>query len=167
MEILNLQQIIWQAINFLILYLVIAKFVVPPTQKYLARRDQEIRDGLENADKMKTQIAEIEKMKEEVLANARADGQKLIEEMRVRADELAKRLHEEAKSTAAVEAQKITEQAHSDIEKKKQAMDDESVRLASLIAQKSLAGALDVTLQHELLHKQLKELKEMKVQSLG
>ncbi|MDQ3099354.1 MAG: F0F1 ATP synthase subunit B [bacterium] len=165
MEILNLQQIIWQAVNFLILYLIIAKFVVPPTQKYLNKRDQEIREGLSNADKVKQQLAEAENLKGEILASARADGQKLLEEMRVRADELSLKLHEEAKTAAQVEAEKIKSQAEADAEKRRQDLNDEAVHLAGLIAKKSLAGALDINLQHDLLQKQLQELKNAKVHS--
>jgi F-type H+-transporting ATPase subunit b len=165
MEILNLQQIIWQAVNFLILYLITAKFVVPPTQKYLRQRDAEITEGLENADKVKQQLAEAEKLKGEILAAAKAEGQKIIEEMRTRADELSVKLHDEAKNAAHEAAQKIRGQAELDTERRRQELNEEAVHLAGLIAKKSLSGALDITLQHELLQKQLHELKTAKVHS--
>jgi F-type H+-transporting ATPase subunit b len=165
MEILNLQQIIWQAVNFLILYLIIAKFVVPPTQKYLQRRDAEIREGLDNAEKVKQQLSEAEKLKGEILASARVEGQKVLEEMRQRADELSQKLHEEARIAAQNEAERIRAQAEVDIEKRRQDLNEEAVHLAGQIAKKSLSGALDITLQHELLQKQLHELKNAKVHS--
>lgn len=163
MEILNLQQIIWQAVNFLILYLVIAKFVVPPTQKYLKKRESAIKEGLENADKVKMQLAEAEKLKEEIISAARAEGQKILEEVKVKSEELSIKLHEEAKEGARKAAQILREQAISDIEKRKQELNEESIRIASLIAKKSLSGAIDVELQHELLRKQLEELKKADV----
>lgn len=163
MEILNLQQIIWQAVNFLILYLVIAKFVVPPTQKYLHKRDAEIRHGLENAEKVKKQLSDAEKLKEEILAEARTEGQKLLEEMRTRANELSDKLHAEAKLSAQEEAKKIVAQSELDAEHRRQELNEEAVHLAGLIAKKSLSGALDIELQHELLQKQLHQLKATKV----
>ncbi len=165
MEILNLQQIIWQALNFLILYVIIAKFVVPPTQKYLKKRDEEIKEGLANAEKVKQQLAEAESMKSDVVNSARVEGQKLIEEMRERAQELSVKLHEEAKVAAQAEARKIVEQAETELDRRRMSLDEEAVRLAALIAKKSLAGTLDVNLQHDLLKKQLDELKGVKIQT--
>ncbi len=165
MEILNLQQIIWQAVNFLILYLVIAKFVVPPTQKYLHKRDSEIRQGLENAEKVKKQLSDAEKIKEEILTEARSEGQRLLEEMRTRASELSEKLHTEAKASAQEEAKKIIAQSELDSEHRREELNEEAVRLAGLIAKKSLSSVLDVELQHELLQKQLHQLKATKVHS--
>ncbi|MDQ3238885.1 MAG: ATP synthase F0 subunit B, partial [bacterium] len=100
MDILNLSQILWQALNFILLYLVIAKFVVPPTQKFLRNREQEIQSGISNAEKVRLQLEDAEKLKSEVLENARIEGVAIINEMRIKADNLQVRLEDEAKVIA-------------------------------------------------------------------
>jgi F-type H+-transporting ATPase subunit b len=160
MEILSLPQIIWQALNFLLLYFVIAKFVVPPTRKFLEKREQEIAQGLENAQVAKKQLEDAEKMKDEVLAGARNDAAKVLEEVRGRAEQMASRIEEEAKVTAQQEAERIREQGKADMEGYKKQLEAEAVRLAELISKKALGGKLDVNMQHELLEKQLNDLKK-------
>jgi F-type H+-transporting ATPase subunit b len=163
MDILNLSQIIWQAINFLLLYLVIAKFVVPPTKKFLAKREHEIQSGIENADKVKKQLTDAQKSKDEILADARAEGSKIIEEMRKRADQMALKLEEEAKVAAQAEATRIIEQAREVAARDSQKVNEEIVRLASVIAKKSLGQSISLDLQHDLLKKNLEQLKSSKV----
>jgi F-type H+-transporting ATPase subunit b len=164
MEILNLQQIIWQAVNFLVLYFVIAKFVVPPTKKFMAQREKEIHDGLANAEKVKKQLAESRKEQEEILAAARAEGKTLIDEMRVKADELSKKMMEEARVQAQDEVSRIVAKAEADLDKKRSEMDTHVIHLAKAVAEKALADSITTEMHHEILKKQLEQVKTARIQ---
>jgi len=167
MEILNLSQIIWQAINFLLLYLIIAKFVVPPTKKFLAKREHEINSGIENAEKVKKQLSDAQKSKEKIVSQARVEANVLLEEMRKRADELSKKMQEEAKTAAHLEAEKIIDQAKIVLDQDRQKMNDEVLKLASSIAKHALSESITVDLQHDLLKKNLEQIKKNKIIAQG
>jgi F-type H+-transporting ATPase subunit b len=163
MEILNLPQILWQAINFILLYFIIAKFIVPPTQKFLKKREEEIQSGIENAERVKKQLEEAEKLKQEVISEARTEGTTIISEMRKKADELQVKLEGEAKSIAEKKVAELVSRAEADLNKRKNDMDDEVVRLATIIVKKSLPESLSHDDQHSLLKKQLDSLKSVKI----
>ncbi len=164
MEILNLQQIVWQALNFLVLYFVIAKFVVPPTKKFMAQREKEIQDGLSNAEKVKKQLSEARKEHEEVLATARAEGKTLIDEMRTKADELSKKMMEEARAQAQEEVSRIVAKAEADLDKKRADLDTQVIHLAKTVAEKALADSITTEMHHEILKKQLEHVKKARLQ---
>jgi F-type H+-transporting ATPase subunit b len=164
MDIINLPQIIWQAINFLILYFVIAKFIVPPTKKFLAAREHEINQGLENAQIAKKQLDDAEKLKNDVLVQARSDGNKILEEVRVRAEQVAQKVEADSRHNAKIEADRIIEQSKEEIELYKRKLEEDAVRLAGLIAEKSVGQNITVNLHHDLLTKQLEQLKAEQLQ---
>jgi len=164
MEILNLQQIIWQALNFLLLYFVISKFIVPPTKKYIAQREREISEGLRNAEEVKKQLIEAEKIKEEIVVQARNEGKVMIDEMRKKADELSKRMMEEARAEASSEVKRLVSQAEAQIEQKRDKLDEEVVRLARTVAESVLKDMLTPNIQHQILKQKLEEIKKVSLQ---
>jgi F-type H+-transporting ATPase subunit b len=164
MEILNLQQIIWQAINFLVLYFVISKYIVPPTKKFMAQREKQIQDGIKNAELVKKQLTEAEKSKEEILSEARSEGKALIEQMRAKSEELSKKMLAEAREEAQTEVRKLIEKHEQDFVRKQTAMNAEVLKLAKVIAEKALSDSLTVDMQHEILKKQLDQVKKSSVQ---
>ncbi len=163
MEIINPAQIFWQAVNFLLLLIVISKFVVPPMQKFLAKRAHDIEQGIKNAEQVKKQLSEAETMKNEILAEAKAQASKIVEEMRLRSEEMSKKLESDARETAHNEAKRIVAQAEHAIASQKQALEDEAVKLASLIARKALSESLSVEMSHDLLQKKLEQLKNARI----
>jgi F-type H+-transporting ATPase subunit b len=163
MEILSLPQILWQALNFILLYFVIAKFIVPPTQKFLKKREEEIQAGLENAEKVKHQLDEAEKMKEEVLASARTEGTAIIAEMRKKSEDLEEKLLNEAKVNAEKKVAELVQKAEGDFEKRRQSMNEEVAQLATIIARKALPDSLNSDTQHSLLKSQIEKLKTVKI----
>jgi F-type H+-transporting ATPase subunit b len=147
----------------LLLYFVIAKFVVPPTKKFMAQREQEIAEGLRNADEVKKQLAEAEKMKEEIIAQARAEGKAMIDEMRSKSDELSKKMMEEGRVDAQVEVKRLVSQAEAQLDQKRAQMDEEVVRLAKSVAEKALRDSLTADMQHQILRQKLEEVKKVSV----
>lgn len=163
MDIINVPQILWQAFNFVLLYFVIAKFVVPPTKKFLAKREHQIKSGIENAEKVKKQLDEAEKMKEEILVKARAEGAAIINEMRTKADALSVKLEEEAKAVAEKKVTELMSRAEHDLEVRRQKMDEEVVQLAGVIVKKALPQIVSNEAQHSVLKHKLEDMKSSKV----
>jgi F-type H+-transporting ATPase subunit b len=89
-----------QIISFTIVALLLRKFAYKPILNVLEERRQKIAEGLLNAEKIKTQLAEAEKRYAEILSNANAAAQKMIDEARESASHVAERKQQEAVAAA-------------------------------------------------------------------
>ena len=101
-----------QAIVFLILAMVVAKFFWPPIIGALDARAKKIAEGLAAADQGKLAMAAAEKRVQAELAGARDEGQKRIADAEKRAQMVA----DEIKANANAEAARIIAQAKADAE---------------------------------------------------
>ena len=90
-----------QCISFAIVAFLLQRFAYKPIITVLEERRQRIKEGLENAEKIKRELAEAEKRYQEILTNANAEAQHMIDE---------------ARSSAAAVAERRTQQAISDAE---------------------------------------------------
>ena len=114
----NTHHFISQVISFLIVAALLYKFAYKKVLNVLEERRVEIANGLANADKIKVELARTEAARQEVLNNANAQANKLIEEARA----AAARVQE-------VETQKAIAQAADIVSKAKQAAEAEHARM--------------------------------------
>jgi F-type H+-transporting ATPase subunit b len=75
---INLWNFLSQVFVFAILLIVLARYAFPLLTKTLDQREHIIRDGVENADKAKIDLAEAEKRVEALLEQARREAQDAI-----------------------------------------------------------------------------------------
>lgn len=94
-------------VSFLLVCTLLQHYAYKPVLKVLELRRQRIAESLENAEKIKQQLAEAEARHAEILQRANAEAQKMIEEARAAAAALA-RTREQA---AIAEAEGIVAQA--------------------------------------------------------
>jgi F-type H+-transporting ATPase subunit b len=93
--------LISQMISFCIVCLLLYRFAYRPVLRMLADRRRLIAEGLENAGKVKAELARTETRRREVMAQANAQATQFIEEARAAADVLLKQ--ETKKAIAAAE----------------------------------------------------------------
>jgi F-type H+-transporting ATPase subunit b len=89
-----------QVISFVLVALVLRQFAYKPILAVLEERRQRIAEGLLNAEKIKQQLAEAEQRHAEILAKANAQAQKMIDEARESAANVAERKQQEAVAAA-------------------------------------------------------------------
>jgi len=83
-------------ISFIIVALVLKQFAYKPILAVLEERRQRIAEGLLNAEKIKQQLADAEQRHAEILSQANAQAQKMIDEARDSAAHVAERKQQEA-----------------------------------------------------------------------
>ena len=71
-------QLIWLAISFLILYLLMARVALPRISQVLEERQHRIENNLERAEKLKAEADEAKEGYEKSLADARAEAQEVF-----------------------------------------------------------------------------------------
>lgn len=95
-----------QLISFLIVLFILWKFVFPIVVRSLEKRQNVIREGIENAERAKQELKEAGNQAEQILAKARADAQQTIE----RATANAKREAQKIEDDAHARAEQISQQ---------------------------------------------------------
>jgi F-type H+-transporting ATPase subunit b len=89
-----------QVISFLIVAGLLYKFAYQPILKVLEERREKIADSLANAEKIKQELANAQAQTQEVLSQANAQGNKLIEEARISAAKVLEQETQKAIATA-------------------------------------------------------------------
>jgi F-type H+-transporting ATPase subunit b len=107
-----------QVLSFAIVAFLLHRFAYKPILSVLEERRKRIAEGLANAEKIKAELARAEASRQEIMNQANAQAQKLIEEAR----QAAARVQE-------VETQKAIAAAKDIVEKARQATEAEHARM--------------------------------------
>jgi F-type H+-transporting ATPase subunit b len=145
-------EVIVSAISFLVLFVLLWKFALPPLMKMLDERSQKIRDSLEKAEETRIEAETLLSEYKEQLAEARADANKVIEDAR----KAAEGMKDDIVASANSEAEAIKAKALEAIEaEKRSAMAELQASVATLST--DLAGRIIDSELDEAKHKALIE----------
>ena len=150
----------WMLVTFMLVFIILKRFAWKPIVQALKERNDNIREGLENADSAKKELAQVKVKSDKILSDAIVERDQLIRQGR----ELKEKISAEAREQAEAEARSIVEAAKELIEEEKiAAINQIKVQIASLsveIAEKILRKKLeDDAIQKELMTSLLDEFK--------
>ena len=160
---INLPFLLVQIVNLLIVYTVVAKWVVGPIGGLLEKRREKIAQGLEDARVAAEARANAEKEAAKIIADAQAEAGRVVREATGRAESASK----DVKAAAEVEAAKAREAAMAEAElERNRILGDLRGQVASLAiaaANKLVGEALDEKKQRALLDEFFSGVKAGKV----
>ncbi|AHM61034.1 ATP synthase F0 subcomplex subunit B [Flammeovirgaceae bacterium 311] len=144
MELVNpgIGLIIWTAITFIIVLLLLRKFAWNPIMEGLRQREDFIDESIRAAENAKAEMANLRAENERLLDDARAERERIIREANV----AAKNLIEEAKGEAQKQAQRQLDEARIAINTEKQ---------AALAEVKQQVAKLSLEIAEKLLRREL------------
>lgn len=144
MELVNpgIGLIIWTALTFVIVLLLLRKFAWKPILEGLRQREDFIDESIRAAENAKAEMAKLKAENEVLLDQARAEREKIIREANV----AAKNLIEEAKGEAQKQAQRQLDDARIAINTEKQ---------AALAEVKQQVAQLSLEIAEKLLRREL------------
>ncbi|MBI1836341.1 MAG: F0F1 ATP synthase subunit B [Flavobacteriia bacterium] len=150
----DLGLIFWTSIVFICLLFILTKFVWKPVLGAVNKREQNITEALELAEKTKKEMIVLQASNENLLKEARAERDNILKE----AKEISVRLVEDAKTTAKVEAEKVLAGARETINSEKASaiaeLKNQVAILSIEIAEKVVRGELSSdTKQKDLAEK--------------
>ncbi|MCQ9368297.1 F0F1 ATP synthase subunit B [Brevibacterium sp. 50QC2O2] len=134
--------IVWSAVIFIVLFLIVWKFVIPSFKKTLDERAARIQGGIEKAEKVQAEADAALQEYQQQLNEGRAEAARLREE--ARAD--GEKIRAELKDRASAEADRITENAKAQIEAERQ---------AALVSLRSEVGTLATDLASKIVGESL------------
>ena len=150
----------WQTIVFLALFFLLAKMAWKPILSSLKEREESIQTALDAADRAKKEMAQLTAGNERLLKEARDERDKILRDAR----DAASRLHEQAQADARKNGDKLIEDARAVINTEKQAALRDvkaqvalfSLQVAERLMKKNLA---DDKAQKELIDSYIKDIK--------
>lgn len=148
---INLGYLLVQIIAFIVIYTFLTRWVYDPLNRALQERRARIAKGLEDAAAAAKARQNAEAEAEKILAQARAEAGKLIEESRSRGEEVGRQVEAEARA----EADRIRADAHeaASTERDSQLADlrGQVASIAMAVAQRIIGEALDAKRQQALI----------------
>ena len=144
---INLGYLLIQIIAFVVIYVLLTRFVFDPLIAVLRDRRTRIQRGLEDAEKAANARMNAEAEAEKVLQQARSEAQGLIDEARGRGEEVAQQVQQDARAEA--------ENIRSDARQAAQAERD--VQLAGLRGQ---VAAISIAVAQQLIGASLNETQQ-------
>ncbi|MBV8716605.1 MAG: F0F1 ATP synthase subunit B [Chloroflexi bacterium] len=148
---LNWQGLIWHAVNFLVLFLLLRQFLFKPVVGMLDARAQRVRESMEQADQARRAAEQAEADRQALLAETRREA----EQIRSRADEQAKRILADAEARAHERQQQIESQAEASARQiEERVMAQVRLQLADLVVtavDRVTRGAVDANAQRGLV----------------
>ena len=152
--------ILWQAIVFVLLFILLSRLAWKPILASLKERETSITDALSTAEKARLEIATLKSDNEKLLKEAREERDRMLKEAR----DAANRLKDQATADAKKAADKIVDDARIAINIEKQAALKEvhtqvalfSLEVAEKLMKKNLSGD---KAQKDLVGEYIKELK--------
>jgi F-type H+-transporting ATPase subunit b len=137
-------ELIWGAVAFTLLFLLLARFALPAMNRMLEERRARIQGQLEEAEQIRHEAEGLRRQYQEQLKEARSRANELVEQ--ARAD--AERVREQKVREADEEAQAIRQRAR----------DDSEAERSRLVQQlRTQVAALSVDLAGRIVHRELDE----------
>ncbi len=136
--------IVAQAINFIVVFVVLYLFALKPLNKLMAERADKIKKGVDDAKSNATVLEQTKKEKEDILAKAHKEAQKISQEGKKDGEENKARMIEEGKN----EMKMIIENGKKSLEAEKIKMVEDAkkdiVALAMKASEKIMSSKQDL-----------------------
>lgn len=149
---------VWTVITFVLLAIVLGKYAWKPLLQALNEREGKIRDSLDEAEKARSEAAELLKQNEKNLARAEEEYQKIIREGKTLAEKLKDEIVVKAQQQAQRQLQQAKDEIQRDIEAAKQQLRNEVADLAIQAAGKILDETLDAQKHKKVVDNVLNQL---------
>lgn len=155
---INAFQLIAQGVNFVILLLVLKKFLYKPVLKLLQSRQQQIAQSAAQAAEVERKIEELEGREKNVLMKAKVKADELVKESRREAKKTSQAILTEAENQLAAQRTQMIENAREEISRMKADFDRLVMKEAVSVANTALKKLLSSETQASLTESQIAKL---------
>jgi len=154
--------LLWQLIAFILLVLLLRKLLYKPVLKMLDDRAARIREGVEDAKKAREMAEKAQEEFEARVAEARKEGQEII----TQATQMSEKLRQEILDQARAEAQQLIQKERERLtQEREQTLAELRAQVADLsisVAQKVIGVSLDDAAHRKLIKDVLSDVGDLK-----
>jgi len=152
---------LWTILTFLVLLVLLAKFAWKPLLALLDRREELIRQSLDDAEKAKQELQRLQQESKEILSKARVEAQSILAKSRSEAEKLKGELRQEAKGQADSILRDAEKQIQVETEKAIAVIKNEVVDLSLLVASMLIKKNLSKEDNQSLIEESLKQVESL------
>jgi F-type H+-transporting ATPase subunit b len=152
---------LWTILTFLVLLVLLAKFAWKPLLALLDRREEMIRQSLDDAEKAKHELQRLQQESKEILSKARVEAQSILAKSRSEAEKLKGELRQEAKVQADSILRDAEKQIQVETDKAIAVLKNEVVDLSLLVASKLIKKNLSKEDNQSLIEESLKQVESL------
>jgi len=152
---------LWTILTFLVLLVLLAKFAWKPLLALLDRREEMIRQSLDDAEKAKQELQRLQQESKEILSKARVEAQSILAKSRSEAEKLKGEIRQEAKVQADSILRDAEKQIQVETEKAITLIKNEVVDLSLLVASKLIKKNLSKEDNQSLIEESLKQVESL------
>lgn len=132
-----------QTISFIILVIILAKWVYPPIAAMLDRHDKKIEDAMKAADEAKQHAEESEARTAEILDKSRTEAAEIVEAAKKESAEIVAKAEEDATARAKAIVANARADLERDVEQAREDLRGEVVGLVALATEKVIDAKID------------------------
>ena len=153
--------VFWSIIVFIILIVVLWKFVLKPVNNMLTKRQDEVRNAIDSAEKQKEEAQQyIEDQKKELDA-ARTEARQIIEESKTAAKKIKDEIEEKANDKSKIILDSALEEIKAERERSVAAVKNQIVNIAMEATEKIIGKSLSEEEHKRLIEDSLKEVQKI------
>ncbi len=150
-----------QIVNFVIIYLVLKKYLYQPILKLLKDRKQTIALGLKQAEESAKLLEDTVKKEEKVLKEAQEKAKKLIDEAKAQSTEILRLSEEETKKKVDTMLSEARNQIKYETGIAEKRLESNITKLAVSLLEKSLTGLFGEKEQTVIMKNAIKKIKKV------
>jgi F-type H+-transporting ATPase subunit b len=154
-------ELIWGAICFAIVFLVLSKLAFPRLRDAIKSRQQAIQDDKESAEKSRREADKLAEEHKKRMADARAESNRIIEEARQQAEQVRKDLIAKAESDAREVVARAQEQIEAERNRTVQELRGTIADMSIELAEKVVGRSIDGEAQRDLVDAYISEVSSM------
>ncbi|HEX3641154.1 MAG TPA: F0F1 ATP synthase subunit B [Ktedonobacteraceae bacterium] len=132
-----------QLISFIIVLVLLGKFVIPRILQTLDKRQAVIREGIENAEKARQDLAAATARSEQLIIDASRQAQVIIDRATKNAEQIARQIEEEARVRAEQINQQQIARIQQEVNRARQDLSRDVVNLSIEVASKVISRSMN------------------------
>ncbi len=148
---------LWTILTFLVLLGLLTKFAWKPLLAMLDRREEIIRQSLDDAEKAKHELQRLQQESKEILSKARVEAQSILAKTRSEAEQLKREIRQMAKAQADSILRDAEKQIQVETEKAIAMLKSDVVDLSLVVASKLIRRNLSKEDNQSLIEESLKQ----------
>ncbi len=153
---INLLILTW--VTFISVLIILHKFAWKPILANIKDREESIRKSVEEADKIKAELAKIEQSRKEVLDEAAQKSRDLIEQSRKAAIEAAKIINQKAQEESRILLENAVREIKDEKGRALAELKETSANIAITLAGRLIEENLDEEKNRKLINQMIKEI---------
>jgi F-type H+-transporting ATPase subunit b len=149
---------IWTWVVFVFLFIILAKFAWKPMMDSVKKREQTLRDAVDNARKTKEELENIARRQEEIIRQAEENARVMINGARTKAEDLARIITDKAQGDVEKSMARFKDEMKAEKEKVMNEIKTETVDMVIAASEKLIERDLDDVGHKDFVKKQMDKI---------